>query len=97
MKAMVTTQFNDLREKYIFGRPYIYHIVLSGLQSTMSGQKQDMMEISPTSFIVGRRLRGQKNVFFLPNSACSPDIILFILRLQMVSIQQIRRRHQFKT
>ena len=46
MKAMVTTQFNNLREKYIFGRPYIYHIVLSGLQSTMSGQKQDMMDLA---------------------------------------------------
>ena len=38
-----------------------------------------------------------KKTFFLSTSACSRDMILFILMLQMVSIQQIGRRHQFKT
>ena len=46
----------------------------------------------------GRRLRGHKSVFsFFSTSACSPDMIWFILRLQMVSIQPIRQRHKFKT
>ena len=40
--------------------------------------------------------RPKKHLFF-STSDCSPDMILFTLRLQMVSIQQIRRRHQFKT
>ena len=34
--------------------------------------------------------------FFFSTAACSPDMILFILRLKMVSIQEIRQRHQFK-
>ena len=45
----------------------------------------------------GRRLRGQKSGSFFSTSAWSPDTIWIILRLQMVSIQQKRRRHQFKT
>ena len=45
----------------------------------------------------GRRLRGQKSGSFFSTSAWSPDTIWIFLRLQMVSIQQKCRRHQFKT
>ena len=44
----------------------------------------------------GRRLRGQNNVFFFSTSAWSPDMILFILRLKMVSIKKIRLREAIK-
>jgi hypothetical protein len=39
----------------------------------------------------------QKKRILFSTSARSADLKLFNLRLQMVSIQQIRRRHQFKT
>ena len=44
-----------------------------------------------------QEVKRQKKQIFFSTSACFADMKLFILRLQMVFIQQIHRRHQFKT
>ena len=43
-----------------------------------------------------QKVKRPRNRFFFLTSACSPDMVLSILRLKMVSIQQIRQRHQIK-
>jgi hypothetical protein len=44
-----------------------------------------------------QEVKRPKKWLFFSTSAWSPDMILLILRLKMVSTQQIRQRHQFKT
>ena len=77
----------------IFSRTFSWKASLGHGLPDRALNRQEHIWVKP-----GRRLRGQKSVFFLfSTSAWSPDMILLILGLKMVSIQQMRRGHQFKT